>query len=79
MQKFAGALAGQGADKGLFITTARFTREALAFPAKQHAARIVLVGGRQLTQLMIEYNLGVTVQDTFSIKHLDVDSFDPDA
>lgn len=79
IQKFAGALAGQGADKGLFITTARFTREALAFPAKQHAARIVLVDGRQLTQLMIEYNLGVTVQDTFSIKRLDVDSFDPDA
>ena len=39
----------------------------------------MLVGGRQLTQLMIEYNLGVTVQDTFSIKRLDVDYFDPDA
>ena len=39
----------------------------------------MLAGGRQLTQLMTEYDPGLTVQDTFSIKRLDVDSFDPDA
>ena len=39
----------------------------------------MLAGGRQRLQRMIEYNLGVTVQDRFSIKRLDVDYFDPDA
>lgn len=76
IQKFVGALAGQGASKGLFITTAQFTKEAVNYAAKQLAAKIVLVDGHQLTKLMIEYGIGVSVQSTYTIKKIDSDYFD---
>lgn len=76
IQKFVGALAGQGASKGLFITTAQFTKEAVNYAAKQLAAKIVLVDGRQLTKLMIEYGIGVSIQSTYTIKKIDSDYFD---
>ncbi len=76
IQKFVGALAGQGASKGLFITTAQFTKEAINYAAKQLAAKIVLVDGRQLTKLMIEYGIGVSIQSTYTIKKIDSDYFD---
>lgn len=76
IQKFVGALAGQGASKGLFITTATFTKEAVNYADKQSAAKIVLVDGRQLTRLMIEYGIGVSVQSTYMIKKIDSDYFD---
>lgn len=76
IQKFVGALAGQGASKGLFITTATFTKEAISYARKQLAAKIVLVDGRQLTRLMIEYGIGVSVQSTYTIKKIDSDYFD---
>lgn len=76
IQKFVGALAGQGASKGLFITTAQFTKEAINYAAKQLAAKIVLVDGHQLTKLMIEYGIGVSIQSTFTIKKIDSDYFD---
>lgn len=76
IQKFVGALAGQGASKGLFITTAQFTKEAQNYAAKQLAAKIVLVDGHQLTKLMIEYGIGVSIQSTYTIKKIDSDYFD---
>lgn len=76
IQKFVGALAGQGASKGLFITTTQFSKEAVSYAGKQSAAKIVLVDGRQLTRLMIEYGIGVSVQSTYSIKKIDSDYFD---
>lgn len=76
IQKFVGALAGQGATKGLFITTAQFTKEAINYARKQLAAKIVLVDGHQLTRLMIEYGIGVSVQSTYTIKKIDSDYFD---
>lgn len=76
IQKFVGALAGQGASKGLFITTAQFTKEAISYADKQLAVKIVLVDGRQLTKLMIEYGIGVSVQSTYTIKKIDSDYFD---
>lgn len=76
IQKFVGALAGQGAAKGLFITTTSFTKEAISYAGKQSAAKIVLVDGRQLTRLMIEYGIGVSVQSTYTIKKIDSDYFD---
>lgn len=76
IQKFVGALAGQGASKGLFITTAQFTKEAINYASKQLAAKIVLVDGLQLTRLMIEYGIGVSVQSTYTIKKIDSDYFD---
>jgi restriction system protein len=75
IQKFLGALAGQGATKGIFITTAHFSKEASAFAEKQLHQKIVLVDGNQLTELMIEYNLGVSVVETYVVKRVDYDFF----
>ena len=78
IQKFVGALAGQGANKGLFITTAQFTREAREYAKKQHTTKVVLVDGDTLAKLMIDYNLGVSTQATYQIKQLDNDYFNED-
>ena len=75
IQKFLGALAGQGATKGIFITTAHFSKEAIAFAEKQLHQKIVLVDGNQLSELMIEYNLGVSVVETYVVKRVDYEIF----
>lgn len=76
IQKFLGAVAGQGGTKGLFITTSTFTREAIDYAQKQLQVKLILVDGKMLTDLMIKYNLGVSVVKTYEIKQLDVDYFD---
>lgn len=78
IQKFVGALAGQGANKGLFITTARFSREALEYVNQQQVKKVVLVDGDLLTKLMIEHNLGVSTEAVYQIKRLDNDFFSDD-
>lgn len=75
IQKFYGALAGFGASKGLFITTAKFSSGAKEYANQQH---IVLVDGDRLTKLMIEYNLGVSPIAKYEIKALDTDFFNED-
>lgn len=60
LHKFVGALAGQGAKKGIFITTSSFSKDALSYSPKNET-KIVLIDGVQLAQLMIDYNLGVAV------------------
>lgn len=74
IQKFVGALAGQGAKKGIFITTSNFTKEALDYTPRNET-KIVLIDGEQLAQLMIDYNLGCTSQQTYEVKKLDSDYF----
>ena len=76
IQKFLGAVAGQGGTKGLFITTSTFTREAIDYAKKQLQVKLILVDGKMLTDLMIKYNLGVSVVQTYEIKQLDLDYFD---
>ncbi|MDR3189420.1 MAG: restriction endonuclease [Prevotellaceae bacterium] len=75
IQRFVGALAGQGAKKGIFITTSSFTKEALSY-IPRNETKIVLIDGLQLAQLMIDHNLGVTVQHTYEIKKVDMDYFE---
>lgn len=75
IQKFLGALAGQGAAKGLFITTASFTKEAKDFASKNLQSKIVLVNGEELCNLMIEYDLGVSTIEIYKIKRIDTDYF----
>ena len=75
IQKFLGALAGQGATKGLFITTGQFTQGAREFVKKQLNHKIVLIDGRDLANYMIEYGLGVTTVTTYAIKRIDSDYF----
>ena len=74
IQKFAGALLGQKAKKGVFITTSSFTGEAKDFAAKLDS-KIVLIDGELLAQLMIDYNLAVSTIATYEIKRVDSDYF----
>lgn len=75
IQKFLGALISQGAKKGVFITTGKFSREAIEFNPKVDV-RLVLIDGNQLTSYMIEYGLGVKPQQTFVVHKIDVDYFE---
>ena len=74
-KKFVGALAGQGARKGIFITTSSFSKEALEYKPRNETS-IILIDGQKLVDLMYEYNIGVTVEKHFEIKRLDSDYFD---
>ena len=74
LQAFAGALDMHRAKKGVFITTSRFSKEAIEF-AGMIEKRIVLIDGEMLTELMLEYNLGVSIKQVFEIKTLDTDYF----
>ena len=78
IQKFAGALQGQQASKGLFITTARFSSGAKEFVNNLYGSTIVLVDGMQLMKLMIKYNLGVSVENVYEVKRVDSDFFEDD-
>lgn len=75
LQKFVGALAGQGAKKGIFITTSSFTRDALEY-VPRNETKIVLIDGEQLAQFMIDYNLGVSSVNSYEVKRIDGDYFD---
>ncbi len=75
IQKFAGALLGKKAKKGIFITTSGFTAEAKGY-VENIDAKIILIDGKMLTELMIENNLGVGIQDVFTIKRIDSDYFE---
>jgi len=78
IQKFAGALQGQRANKGVFITTSTFTREAKEY-AGVIASKIILVDGDQLVKLMVDHNVGVSTVTTFHVKKVDTDYFEGDA
>lgn len=73
LQKFAGVMMGPPrVEKGLFITTAKFSPKARDFANAQH---IILVDGKRLTELMIEYGVGVSTQKAYLIKRVDSDYF----
>ena len=74
IQKFAGALQGQRAKKGIFITTSTFTKEAQEF-ASRIDSKITLVNGETLSQLMIDYNVGVNMVASYELKRIDSDYF----
>jgi len=74
IQKFAGALQGKRAKKGIFITTSDFTGEAREF-VKNIDAKIILISGRHLAELMWEHNIGLNTSATYEVKKLDIDYF----
>ncbi|PTY02063.1 restriction endonuclease [Verrucomicrobia bacterium LW23] len=74
IQKFAGALQGQRARKGIFITTSDFTKEASEFVSKIDS-KIVLIDGKTLARLMIDFGVGVTSVATYEVKKIDSDYF----
>lgn len=75
VQKFAGALDGQGAIKGIFITTSNFTKEAIEFSNNLFNKKIILIDGHKLAELMIEFNVGISTEVTYEIKRIDSDYF----
>ena len=74
IQKFAGALQGQRAKKGIFITTSGFSKEAREFTQKIDI-KIILIDGDQLAQLLIDNNVGVSTVQIYEVKRLDSDYF----
>lgn len=77
IQKFAGALQGKRAKKGVFISTSNYSDGALEF-AQNLENKIVLIGGEQLAELMIDNNIGVSLESRYEIKRLDSDYFSED-
>lgn len=75
IQKFAGALQGHRARKGVFITTSDFSKEAIEY-AERIESKIVLLNGSQLAKLMIDWNVGVSTANSYDIKKIDSDYFD---
>lgn len=73
IQQFIGAL--ENIEKGVFITTARFTEDAAKFAAKQQQKTLVLIDGERLTQLMIDYELGIQRVANYTTFKLDTDYF----
>lgn len=74
IQKFAGALQGQRARKGIFITTSNFTREALEFVSRIES-KIILIDGATLANLMIDFGVGVNPVATYQVQKIDADYF----
>ena len=74
IQKFVGALTGQRAKKGLFITTADFSADAQDYVSRIDT-KIVLIDGETLAQLMIDHNVGVSTIATYELKKIDTDYF----
>jgi restriction system protein len=74
VQSFVGAL--NGANNGVFITTARFTKEAISYAEGYPNATISLIDGRRLAELMIKYDIGVSTIRTVRIKRIDTDYFE---
>jgi restriction system protein len=75
IQTFVGSLVGKQASKGIFITTAKFSQGAIEY-AKSIDKRVILIDGQQLTDLMFKYNVGVSDEEVFVTKKIDLDFFE---
>ena len=76
VQAFVGALIGRGASKGVLITTSTFSPAAQNAARQSGSARLVLIDGEALTDLMIRFNVGVRVSQTVEVKRVDMDYFE---
>lgn len=75
IQQFAGALQGQRARKGVFLTTSTFSQAARDYVSHLDT-KIVLIDGKTLAQLMIDYDIGVTTVSTYALKRIDLDYYE---
>ena len=75
VQAFVGALSGQGASKGVFITTSTFSKAAKEYTKLNHAFKVSLVDGLELARLMIDHDLGVSLVQRYDVKRIDSDFF----
>lgn len=77
IQKFVGALHGKRARKGVFLTTSTFSRDAHEYVATIDP-KVVLIDGRRLAQLMIDFDVGVSLVEAYLVKRIDTDYFSED-
>jgi restriction system protein len=75
IQSFVGALAGKKAEKGIFITTSGFNKNAREYVKEVHQ-KVILINGERLADLMIEHEIGVSISQAYKIKKVDSDYFD---
>lgn len=75
IQAFVGALQGAQTSRGVFVTTGKFSPGARQF-AENVAMRLRLIDGKELTKLMVRYNVGVQVRETFDLKQIDEEQFE---
>lgn len=75
LRNFAGAIDAAGTSKGVFVTTAGFTRSARDYIARS-PKRIILIDGEELARLMVQHGVGVRTRDHYEIKRVDEDYFD---
>jgi restriction system protein len=74
IQRFAGALQGQRARKGVFITTSSFSQDAEEY-ASRIDSRIILIDGARLARLMLDHNVGVSTVGVYEVKKINSDYF----
>jgi len=75
IQKFAGALQGQRAKKGIFITTSSYSKGAVEYVSKIDT-KIILIDGEMLSKLMFDHSIGVSTSSIYEVKRIDTDYFD---
>ena len=75
VRDFTGSLDSKGARKGIFISTSNFTQPAKDFVDEMSSKRIILIDGKQLVQLMIDHNLGISLGNFYQLKEVDLDYF----
>ena len=75
VQKFVGSLVGMGATKGVFVTTSKFSGDAIEY-ARHLTQRVILIDGQRLAELMIEHSVGVRLNCAVEFKQLDENFFD---
>ncbi|MDR2709908.1 MAG: restriction endonuclease [Burkholderiales bacterium] len=78
IRDFVGALEGKGATKGIFITTSSYTKEARDYISRLTAKKVVLIDGEHLANLMIDFDIGVSIVSSYNIKRIDSDYFEED-
>ena len=76
IQQFVGALTGNQIKKGIFITTARFSSDARKYVENLPGIKVILVDGEDLVKYMIQYNIGVSVDQVYEVKKVDSDFFE---
>lgn len=78
IQSFVGALSGKKATRGVFITTSRFSTDALEYVSNLTGFSVVLIDGEQLVKFMLERKVGVMTQQTFEVLSIDENFFGED-
>lgn len=76
VRDFIGALEGKKATKGVLITTSKFSEPAEKAADQAHTKKIVLIDGKRLSELMMDYSIGVTEVATYVVKKVDLDYFE---